>query len=237
MTYATSYDHIYLSPHFDDAVLSCGGMIAGQTARNQQVLVFTICSGIPSATQPFSAFAHYLHTTWNLEPGHVIQSRLEEDHAAMKCLGAEGFYAGFLDAIYRHPQAYVDDETLFGRIAAEDTLARDLSAMLIGCACKFPTATWYAPLGIGHHVDHCGTYHAARRLLETGVSMVFYEDFPYVAVTGALQARLQEIAATGSLVSRWWELSRRWSAKLRRLKLIPVSLRCCLVGLSQWHRR
>lgn len=232
MTYATSYDHIYLSPHFDDAVLSCGGMIAGQTARNQQVLVFTICSGIPSATQPFSAFAHYLHTTWNLEPGHVIQSRLEEDHAAMKCLGAEGFYAGFLDAIYRHPQAYVDDETLFGRIAAEDTLARDLSAMLIGCACKFPTATWYAPLGIGHHVDHCGTYHAARRLLETGVSMVFYEDFPYVAVTGALQARLQEIAATGSLVSQVVGIEPTLERKIEAIKAYTSQLEVLFGGVE-----
>ncbi len=202
MIYAARYDHIYLSPHFDDAALSCGGMIAAQTARNQQVLVFTICSGVPPATQPFSAFAQYVHTTWNLPPDQVIQRRLAEDQAALKCLGADGFYAGLLDAIYRQPHAYIDNETLFGQIAAEDTLVCDLSAILVEVALKFPTAIWYAPLGVGHHVDHCSTYDAARTLIETGVSMVFYEDFPYVAVPGALQGRLQEIAGAGSLSSQ-----------------------------------
>lgn len=232
MTDATSYDHIYLSPHFDDAALSCGGMIAAQTVTNQQVLVFTICSGIPLATQPFSAFAQYVHTTWNLAPDQVLQSRLEEDQAAMKCLGADGFYAGFLDAIYRQPHAYVDNETLFGHIAAEDTLVRDLSAMLVEFANKFPTATWYVPLGVGHHVDHCSIYHAARSLLETGVSMVFYEDFPYVAVPGALQERLQEIAVTGSLVSQVVGIEPTIERKIEAIKAYTSQLEVLFGGVE-----
>ena len=32
-------DHLYLSPHFDDAALSCGGQIATWTAAGQSVLV------------------------------------------------------------------------------------------------------------------------------------------------------------------------------------------------------
>lgn len=232
MTDGTSYDHIYLSPHFDDAALSCGGMIAAQTARNQQVLVLTICSGIPLATQPFSSFAQYVHATWNLPPDQVIQSRLQEDQAAMACLGADSFYAGFLDAIYRQPQAYVDNATLFGPITPEDTLAHDLSAMLVEVANKFPTATWYAPLGIGHHVDHCSTYQAATRLRETGISVVFYEDFPYVSIPGALQARLQEINTTGSLVSQVVEIEPTLKHKIEAITAYTSQLEVLFGGVE-----
>ena len=40
-------DHLYLSPHFDDAALSCGGQIATWTAAGQSVLVVTITGGDP----------------------------------------------------------------------------------------------------------------------------------------------------------------------------------------------
>ncbi len=43
------YRHIVLSPHLDDAALSCGGFIARMTAAGERVLVVNVCSGIPSA--------------------------------------------------------------------------------------------------------------------------------------------------------------------------------------------
>ena len=47
--YLTMTDHLYLSPHFDDAALSCGGQIATFTAAGQSVLVVTITGGDPPA--------------------------------------------------------------------------------------------------------------------------------------------------------------------------------------------
>jgi hypothetical protein len=37
----------------------------------------------------------------------------------------------------------------------------------------------YAPLGVGHHVDHQLALIAAWQLYEQGYTVVFYEDYPY----------------------------------------------------------
>jgi len=38
---------IYLSPHLDDAVLSCGGIIWQQVQSGHQVEIWTICAADP----------------------------------------------------------------------------------------------------------------------------------------------------------------------------------------------
>ncbi len=57
------YDHLYLSPHFDDVVLSCGGQIARYAAASQSVLVVTITGGDPPAEAPSDTVA-MLHQRW-----------------------------------------------------------------------------------------------------------------------------------------------------------------------------
>ena len=47
---------IYLSPHFDDAVLSCGWLIWQQAQAGQRVEIWTVCAGeIPPG--PLTPFA------------------------------------------------------------------------------------------------------------------------------------------------------------------------------------
>ncbi len=56
---------IYISPHLDDAVLSCGGLIREQTSTKTQVEIWTVFSGDPPAGS-LSAFANFQHTQWGL---------------------------------------------------------------------------------------------------------------------------------------------------------------------------
>jgi len=51
------YRHIYLQPHYDDAIFSCGGAVALQVGSGQQVLLVTIFGGTPPAGQALSPFA------------------------------------------------------------------------------------------------------------------------------------------------------------------------------------
>ncbi len=39
------YKHIYLSPHYDDAALSCGGSIHKQATQQEPVAVITVFAG------------------------------------------------------------------------------------------------------------------------------------------------------------------------------------------------
>lgn len=187
----SAYHHVYLSPHLDDAALSCGGAIARQRDAGEGVLVVTICTAAPPPAGPFSALARSFHAAWDLSPAEAVAARLREDEAAMAALGADALWAGELDAIYRHPAAYDDRETLFGTPAPDDPLLPALRRLVGALRERLPGATFYAPLGVGQHVDHQLTCRAA--LEAAGEPLAFYEDFPYVAQAGALETRLAQL--------------------------------------------
>jgi LmbE family N-acetylglucosaminyl deacetylase len=185
------YDHIYLSPHLDDAALSCGGAIARHSAAGARVLVVTICTAPPPSEGPFSSFAEEQHRQWGLAADQVARTRLHEDSLAMEQLGADSLWVGMFDAIYRRPADYVSDATLFGTPAPDDPLLPSLRDFIRALHGRVPRATLYAPLGVGNHVDHQITYTAARA--SAGDSIAFYEDFPYVTKPGSLDQRLRAL--------------------------------------------
>lgn len=194
------YGHVVLSPHLDDAALSCGGMIAALAASGQPVLVVNICSGSPAPDAAFSPFAQATHARWGLPPGAAVRLRLAEDETALETLGADSYQLDLLDAIYRLPVAYADDATLFGAVAQGDPLGPALHARLGALAERYPAAIYYGPLGVGRHVDHQATYAVVSALARNGASVAFYEDFPYVAKAGALAERLAELGGAEAFV-------------------------------------
>lgn len=196
---AAAYAHIYLSPHLDDAALSCGGAIARFVDRGEPVLVVNVCDGCPPAGGPFSPFAAFQHARWGLPPDAAVARRLEEDAAALAILGADSLGLGLLDAIYRLPEAYADDATLFGAVSPADTLAADAGPPLRALAARFPDAIVYAPLAVGGHVDHRAVLRVALGLAEDGATLAFYEDLPYVVAPGALEARIAALGGYGRL--------------------------------------
>lgn len=192
-----TYDHIYLSPHLDDAALSCGGRIGAQLAAGERVLAITLCTAAPPPAGPFSALAQRFHADWGLSPDQVVTARLTEDRRAMEQLGCDYYWAGMLDAIYRHPEAYNSRESLFDRPDPADPLFADLAGFVGGLRSRMPGASFYAPLGVGNHVDHLITFATVRSTLGSAVS--FYEDIHYVLQPGALERRLQAIGEPMSL--------------------------------------
>lgn len=189
---SNTYDHVYLSPHLDDTALSCGGSIAAQLAAGERVLSITLCSAAPNPAGPFSALADEFHGQWGLSPADAVAARLAEEHLAMDRLRLDYYLAGRLDAIYRFPQAYNTRESLFNQPAANDPLFADLAGLLRELAAGMPGATFYAPMGIGLHVDHLITHAASREALAGRVR--FYEDLPYVAWAGTFGTRMAQLA-------------------------------------------
>ncbi|MEI8165667.1 MAG: PIG-L family deacetylase [Chloroflexales bacterium] len=187
------YGHIVLAPHLDDAALSCGGMIAGLAASGQPVLVVNVCSGSPAPDTSYSPFAKELHARWGLPLAVAVQQRLVEDEMALEILGADGYQLDLLDAIYRMPAPYGSEAGIFGAVTPDDSLAEHLRPRLDALVARFPTAIFYTPLGVGHHVDHQAVYAVAAALAQSGVSVACYEDFPYITRDGALAARLAEL--------------------------------------------
>jgi LmbE family N-acetylglucosaminyl deacetylase len=208
------YRHIYLSPHLDDAALSCGGGIAAQRAAGERVLVVTCCTGAPAADMQFSDLAQEFHRKWGLAPAEVVAERLREERRALELLDADSYWVGLFDAIYRYPQAYNTRGSLFNTPAPDDPLLPALRRLIADLRERAPDATFYAPLGVGSHVDHLITHSAARMVV--GDALSFYEDLPYATRPGALDQRLA--ALTDELTPRTIAIDATFEKKIAAIK-------------------
>jgi len=185
----TASTHVYLSPHLDDAALSCGGRIYTQTKAGERVQVVTVFGGVPSPGEALSPFAQDLHARWG-HPPEAAARRQEEDLAAMALLGAEPVHWPYADCIYRRTAdgrfPYAGEEALWASVdPAEEGLVSELTARLALSTAR--AGTIYAPLSIGNHVDH----QIVRRMVESHPRpIVYYEDFPYAAEPQAARAAL-----------------------------------------------
>jgi LmbE family N-acetylglucosaminyl deacetylase len=172
---------VYLSPHLDDAALSCGGWIHSQSSCGVVPLVITCCAGVPDY-RDLSPFAQEQHQRWH-DPEHPVETRRDEDALAMACIGADYVHLDLLDCIYRRNKSgefmYQSDTAIFGSVHEEDDLfvtgiTERLRPLLTQMSVQI-----CAPLGVGHHVDHQLVRRAALLLRSAGFLVEFYEDYPY----------------------------------------------------------
>jgi LmbE family N-acetylglucosaminyl deacetylase len=234
-------DWIYLSPHPDDAALSCGGVIAMLTRRGDPVQVWTICSGGPP-DGPLSSFAQSLHERWRTGR-EAFARRADEDRASCAALGAALHTFDLPDCIYRRGQVddgppthlYAAEEAIFGPVhPAEAGLIDRLAGEFRR---RMPDGgRVVAPLALGGHVDHRLTRAAAENL---SLPLLYYADYPYVVrnpaeltaalATGmtaqphpvdetGLEAWCASIAAHRSQISTFWPDLDAMRADMRRYR-------------------
>lgn len=180
----SAYHTIYLSPHLDDAALSCGGQIFGLTSAGENVLVVTIMAGTPP-DETLSPFAAMLHQRWQLGVD-AVALRQQEDVTACRILGADYLHWDVPDCIYRRTE---DGEWLYPEWTAVITTLHPADEQLITqLASRLqtlpPAQRIVAPLGVGGHVDHRIVRAAAEKAFSR--NLWYYEDYPYVREEGAL---------------------------------------------------
>tara|TARA_R110002096_G_scaffold436038_2_gene665773 strand:- start:35254 stop:36066 length:813 start_codon:yes stop_codon:yes gene_type:complete len=158
---------LVISPHLDDAVLSCGGLLL----QNSDALVVTVFTADPpiQRVKPLDAWA-------------TPKMRREEDAAAMERVGAKARLLNKLDAIDRvgaeGERLYSRIEALFGVVARADAPLRD--QIVDGVLPHIEERLVLCPMAVGAHVDHQLCAHAGRKLQTLGHNVLFYEDAPYV---------------------------------------------------------
>lgn len=171
-------DWIFLSPHFDDAAYSCGGLIWELSQAGARVEIWTVCAGAPGAQ--LSPFALELHARWGGN-GHAVSLRKEEDQDACQILGAAQRLLDIPDCIYRflpdgRPLIGTNEDLFTAPLALEEGLLASLAARL---RLALPAgAQVVSPLTLGGHVDHRLVRAAAEA---SGALLLYYADFPYVA--------------------------------------------------------
>ncbi|HET9656191.1 MAG TPA: PIG-L family deacetylase [Kineosporiaceae bacterium] len=162
---------VVLSPHLDDAVLSVGGLIAGQVRSGRCVEVWTAFTAGPAdpATVPR-----------RLRPFADYRARIAEDDAALDLLGCGRRRLGLPERIWRTPPAG-GLRAAFRTPEGPDGFARlaELTETAVEALSR-PGAELLGPLGVGNHVDHVEValaVLAAADRLGAWDRVGFYEDF------------------------------------------------------------
>ncbi|CAG9255029.1 No significant database matches [Burkholderia diffusa] len=161
-----------ISPHLDDAVFSCGELLA----QSPGSVVVTVFAGIPArgtAAPPWDRRAGFRTAD------EAMRARRDEDRRALETLDAQAVWLDFLDDQYGMPAAST-------AIAARVAAAID----------AHPAFGVLAPAGLFHR-DHLQVQQAMLTLLRddgrTGdASRVwrFYEDVPYRRIDGLMARRV-----------------------------------------------
>jgi LmbE family N-acetylglucosaminyl deacetylase len=169
---------IFISPHFDDAVLSCGGLIREFNRQGKKVEIWTVNSGIP-AEGPVSDLITRVHAKWKTgTPQETIELRRVEDQNAARLVGAALQHLGLVDAIYRRSETgeyfYTDD--VFDPIHPGEGDIVQQTAMGIAAGGLSKNDILVCPLALGGHVDHVIVRKAVESL---GQETWYYADIPY----------------------------------------------------------
>lgn len=168
-----------VSAHLDDAVFSCGQVLA----RHPGSAVITVFAGQPAAIMP---------TRWDEAAGFgtgadVVSHRREEDRKALEMLGARPVWLDFVDrqygATFFRPKLATCIETELARLQADTVLI---------------------PMGL-HHRDHRHVNDACIEVLKRDHRRhrwLVYEDAIYRRYAGLVTQKLALFEAEGFLLRR-----------------------------------
>ena len=181
----------FISPHFDDAVFSCGGLIsllAGKT-KLTVINVFTEAG----AKNSLSAKA-YLAQCKTKNAIELYKLRREEDQKILKSLKITVISLGMTEALWRQKKhknlldKLIPEFGLIyptyrwhiksGKISSEDnTVYKEIVEKLRQLESSRKFDLIFAPYGIGGHIDHVLSKKAAKNLKG---KVIFWLDYPYL---------------------------------------------------------
>jgi LmbE family N-acetylglucosaminyl deacetylase len=201
---------VFVSPHLDDAVLSCAALMR-RMARCAPVTVVTLFSAAspPPHTRAARTFLRQCSPGPGLPTGALplFAERRREDADVLDGLGLRHVHLGHPDALFRrrrdpsgllaragrvlpeldHRYPTFRFDIALGRVSRGDRELRETLTAEVADLAR--GAVVFAPLGVGRHVDHL-----LARAVGEHLGAVFYADFPYT-----VRDPRAEAAAAGTL--------------------------------------
>ena len=230
-------------------------------ARAEREVTDLIVFGSEPAGIELHAFARHHHEAWGLTAGEAIAARRAEEAEAVAILGARTANLPFHDAIYRADH-YLSDADLFGAPAsAESTLPGAIARTAVDAATELTgtpgavreTVRFYAPLAIGHHVDHQIVFASARVLATEGYDVWLFEDLPYAMIGDNADQRISTLRAAPVAVEPLgtFPANNGWRQKIAAVLAYPSQLQTVFgnyagidpeptaieAALLAWHQR
>jgi len=165
--------HFFMSPHLDDAVSACGGLIAKLRAENAHVELITFFQKRPNLDEIprlMRVFADYTQ-------------RLEENRKALELLDVENVTLEFFERAFVKPYLKTLLQVFFSPPGGSSQYLDfdKLVEAIRQIANQNPDdeSRFYFPMGIGNHYDHTRLFFAAIKVMEETQrfrSFRFYED-------------------------------------------------------------
>lgn len=186
---------LVLSPHLDDAVLSCGALLQASAAK-REVTVATVFT--ESGPEPYTRAARsFLRQCAVTDARSLYEARRAEDSGVLAEVGIGIVHLGMADALFRQRREPRIARALWSRLAPEfrhryptyrfdiargkishgdgpliTQLQRTVAELLDGSGAEL----LFCPVGVGRHVDHLITRMVGEKFTD---KVVFYSDFPY----------------------------------------------------------
>ncbi|HPT08684.1 MAG TPA: PIG-L family deacetylase [bacterium] len=171
----------FFSPHFDDAIFSCGGTIINHLQNGDEVSAVTVFSAIPNYKNLSKFSSNLIGLNW-------VESRVLENFKVLDKINVKIVNLDFLDVIFRKDDVgrdvcsswydvflknndnYKKENNLFILIKEKVLKLLELKPNII-----------YFPLSIGGHVDHVVVNKISRELSlsKKNLKVYYYEDLPY----------------------------------------------------------
>ena len=165
---------LFLSPHLDDVVFSCGGLAASLADDGWETVLVTVFT---RSVVPAAGFALACQLDKGLSPDtDYMALRRAEDQAAARLLSFGT--VRWLDMLEAPHRGYNSPPELFGDIPASDSVRVELTSQFLALAAEFQPDLILAPQGLGGHVDHQQVVAAACRSFPADRT-AFYRDTPY----------------------------------------------------------
>jgi LmbE family N-acetylglucosaminyl deacetylase len=190
-TLITNKTHcVILSPHNDDAILSCGSLIAELVGKTD-ITVINIFTKAHDKAYTLSAKTFMKNSNNFSDAMALYKERVKEDKEVFAHLKIKPVDLGLEEALFRRKET----KGLFGNvlpelehvyptyrwhitkaIAANDPAIKNLKEKLSKYTKK--NTIVFAPYGIGNHADHRIVRMIAEDLFS---NLILYSDFPYNA--------------------------------------------------------
>jgi LmbE family N-acetylglucosaminyl deacetylase len=224
------YKAVFISPHLDDAVFSCGGEISRLTAQGP-VLVINI-------------FTRYLSEV-KMRGVVLSDKRYQEETDAAAFLGYESKNLSELDVSFRR-DAYRQLGNIFRPPVEEDMQwLPTLQQKVFDILSELDYEKIYVPLGIGWHVDHILT-HLMFEPWARRDHMLYYEDTPYCCIPHATRYRLNDMASYSHAANdislqpvqelqAWWQAAMAYANTALMKNLQPWIVRQCAVPVVGYY--
>lgn len=226
---------VILSPHFDDAYLSCGGLIAKLSGKTELTIVNVFTKAHTKGVTLSAKKA--LMDAQCKSAQSLYKARANEDKKVFSHYKVKVLNLGLQEALFRKRKNF----SLLGKLIpefahlyptyrwhvtgkiAEDDYAQEEILEQIKKVLKKKTIV-FLPSGIGDHVDHKIVNSLGKDLSAT---CVYYADFPYtvrLGTSGTAQKNQEKFTLTPNLTEKtsMLQLYKTQFAGLFPDKIVPV---------------